>query len=102
MTFNLKNNHTNEIYVFKLVKNEVLHKILGLICQKIKIQDGRGQTFLIYTNKHIKEKKWNIAPTSDLVLHMLDDMCAKFHNSFQIKLSNVLLGILQGQREGRQ
>ncbi len=33
MTMNLKNNHTNEISVFKLVKNEVLHKIPGLFCQ---------------------------------------------------------------------
>ena len=45
MTFNRENNHTNEIGVFKLVKNEVLHKILGLICQKLKIQDGQGQPF---------------------------------------------------------
>ena len=34
MTLNCKNNHTNDIRVFKLGKNEVLHKILGLLCQK--------------------------------------------------------------------
>ena len=43
MTLNRKINHTNEINVFKLVKNEVLHEILGLLCQNIKIQDGRRQ-----------------------------------------------------------
>ena len=32
MTLNCKHNQTNEISVFKLVKNEVLHKILGLFC----------------------------------------------------------------------
>ena len=43
MTLKSKNNHTNGINVFKLVKNEVLHEILGLLCQNIKIQDGRRQ-----------------------------------------------------------
>ena len=33
-----KNNHSNEISVFKLGKNEVLHKILGIFCQKLNIQ----------------------------------------------------------------
>ena len=37
MTLNYKNNHTNDIKVFKLGKNEVLHKILGLLCQKFKM-----------------------------------------------------------------
>ena len=41
MTLNRKNNHTNGISVLKLVENEVLHKILGIFCQKVKIQDGR-------------------------------------------------------------
>ena len=36
MTLNRKNNHTNGFSVFKLVKNEVLHEILGLFCQKLK------------------------------------------------------------------
>ena len=36
-----KNNHSTEFSVFKLVENEILHKILGLFCQKLKIQDGR-------------------------------------------------------------
>ena len=40
MTLNRKINHTNEIGVFK---NEVLHEILGLLCQNSKIQDGRRQ-----------------------------------------------------------
>ena len=35
MTLNRKNNHTNGISVFKLVKNEVLHEIVGLLCQNI-------------------------------------------------------------------
>ena len=38
MTLERKNNHSNEISVFKLGKNEVLHKILGLFCQKLKIK----------------------------------------------------------------
>ena len=43
MTLNNKNNHANEISVglLKLVKNEVLHKIVGIFSQKLKIQDGR-------------------------------------------------------------
>ena len=41
MTLKRKNNHSAEFIVFKLVKNEKLHKILGLFCQKLKIQDGR-------------------------------------------------------------
>ena len=56
MTLNRKNNHTNAISVFKLVENEVLHEILGLFCQKLKIQYGRRQPFWIYANKHMKEK----------------------------------------------
>ena len=40
MTLNHKNNNFNEGSVFKLVKNEILHGILGLFCQKLKIQDG--------------------------------------------------------------
>ena len=41
ITLKRKSNHSNEFSVFKLVKNEVLHKILGLFCEKLKIQDGR-------------------------------------------------------------
>ena len=77
-------NHSNEFSVLKLVKNEVLHEALGLILQKLKIQDGPRRPFWIYANKHTKEKKWNIAPTSNLVLHKLDDMCAKFQDPCQI------------------
>ena len=40
MTLTLKNNHTSGI---KLVKNEVLHNILGLFCQELKFQEGRRQ-----------------------------------------------------------
>ena len=46
MTFKCKNNRSNEFSVFKLVENEVLDKILGLLCQKIKIQDGRDGNHL--------------------------------------------------------
>ena len=45
------------ISVFKLVKNEVLHKILGIFCQKLKIQDVQWRPFWIYAKKHIKEKE---------------------------------------------
>ena len=41
ITLKRKNNYSNEFSVFKLVKNEVLHKILGLSCEKLKNQDGR-------------------------------------------------------------
>ena len=41
LTLKRKNNHSTEFSVFKLVKNEVLHKILGIFFQKLKIQDGR-------------------------------------------------------------
>ena len=56
MTLNRKNYHTNGISVFKLVKNEVLHEILGFFCQKLKIQYGRRQPFWIYANKYMKGK----------------------------------------------
>ena len=46
MTFKRKNNHSTEFSVFKLVENEILHKILGLFCQKLKIQDGRDGNHL--------------------------------------------------------
>ena len=38
MTLKRKNNHSNEISVFKLGENEVLHKILGLFLRKFNIQ----------------------------------------------------------------
>ena len=41
MTLKRKNNHPTEFSEFKLVGNEILHKIIGLFCQKLKIQDGR-------------------------------------------------------------
>ena len=47
MTLKRKNNHSNEVSVhIKLVKNEVLHTILGLSCEKLKIQDGRDGNYL--------------------------------------------------------
>ena len=46
MTLKRKNNHSTEFSVFKLVKNGILHKILGLFCQKLKIQDGRDGNHL--------------------------------------------------------
>ena len=46
MTIKRKNNHSTEFSVFKLVENEILHKILGLFCQKLKIQDGRDGNHL--------------------------------------------------------
>ena len=50
MTLKRKNNHSNVISVPKLVKNEVLHQILRLIFEKLKIQDGRWRPFWIYAN----------------------------------------------------
>ena len=77
MTLNPKINHTNGISVFKLVKNEVLYKILGRSCQKLKIQDGQRKPFWIDANKHIKEKKcvtftigvWSLDPQEFPTLH---------------------------------
>ena len=46
MTLNRKNNYSTKFSVFKLVKNEILHKILGLFCQKLKIQDDRDGNHL--------------------------------------------------------
>ena len=40
MTFKRKNNDSTEFSVLKLVENEILHKIPGLFCQKLKNQDG--------------------------------------------------------------
>ena len=40
MTLKRKNNHSTEFSVFNLVENVIIHKILGLFCQKLKIQDG--------------------------------------------------------------
>ena len=46
MTLKRKNNDSTEFRVLKLVKNEILHKIPGLFCQKLKIQDGRDGNHL--------------------------------------------------------
>ena len=49
MALKYKNNHCNETIVFKLGENEVLHKIPGLLFQKIKIQYGRRQPSIALT-----------------------------------------------------
>ena len=46
MPLKRKNNHSTEFSVFKLFENEILHKIIGLFCQKFKIQDGRDDSHL--------------------------------------------------------
>ena len=56
MILNRNNNHTNKISVLNLVKNEVLHNILGIFCKKLKIQDGRRKPW-IYANNPIKGEK---------------------------------------------
>ena len=48
MTLKRKNNHSTEFSVFNLVENVILHKILGLFCQKLKIQDGRDGNHLVF------------------------------------------------------
>ena len=48
MTLKRKNTHSTEFSVFKLVENEILHKIIGLFCQKVKIQDGRDGNHLVF------------------------------------------------------
>ena len=103
MTFNHKNNHTNEIRVLKLGKNEVLHNIIGLICQKLKIQDGRWQPFWIYANKHIK-KKYETSPLHQILFYICWTTCVQnFITLSGFSLSNVLRGILQLTRSrGRE
>ena len=46
MTLKRKNNNSNEFSVFKLFENEVLHNILWLFCEKLKIQNGHGGNHL--------------------------------------------------------
>ena len=46
MTLKRKNNYSTEFNVFKLVENVILQKILGLFCQKLKIQNGRDGNYL--------------------------------------------------------
>ena len=45
MTLKRKNNIFNVNIVPKLAENEVLHYILGLLCRKLQIQDGRRRSF---------------------------------------------------------
>ena len=46
MTLKRKNNYSTEFSVFKSVEKDILHKIRGLFCQKLKIQDGRDGNHL--------------------------------------------------------
>ena len=46
MTLKRQNNHSTEFSVSKLVESVILHKILGLFCQNLKIQDGRDGNHL--------------------------------------------------------
>ena len=97
MTLNSKNNHTNRICVFKLVKNNVLHEILGLFCQKLKIQYARRMQFWIYANKHMKEKN-EASPLHQILFYIWWMTCVQnFITLSGFKLSNVLWGIPQGQ-----
>ena len=50
MTLKRENNYFSVISVPKLVKNEVLHQILGLLFKNLKIQDGHRRPFWIYAN----------------------------------------------------
>ena len=49
MTFKCETNRSNELSVFKLVENEVLHKILGLLCKKFKM--AATATILVLTSR---------------------------------------------------
>ena len=77
MTLNNKNNHANGISVLKLVKNEVLHKIVGIFCQKLKIQDGRRKPW-IYANKHIKEGK-GVSRDRHMIMWLMQWSCDTKH-----------------------
>ena len=45
MTLKRKNNIFNVISIPKLVENEILHYILGLLCRKLQIQAGQRRPF---------------------------------------------------------
>ena len=45
ITLKRKNNIFSVISVSKLVENEVLHYILGLLCRKLQIKVGRRRPF---------------------------------------------------------
>ena len=49
MTLERENNY--RISVLKLVTNLVLNYILGVLCQKLNIQDDRWRPFRMYANK---------------------------------------------------
>ena len=48
MTLKRKNNIFNVISVPKLVENEVLHYILGLLCRKLRIRVDQWRPFGIF------------------------------------------------------
>ena len=72
MTFNHKNNNTNKIGVFKLFKNEVLHKILWLILQKFKMAESSPFRFMQISISREKMKRRTYICASDLILHIPD------------------------------
>ena len=101
MTLNHENNHTSGISAFKLVKNEVLHKILWLFCQKLKIQYGRLQSFWFNANKHMKEEN-ETSPQHQILFYICWMKCVQNCITLSgFKLSNVLWRIPQGQGEER-
>ena len=60
MTLNSKNNHANEISVHKLVKNEVLHEIVGIFCQKLKIKMVDGSHEFMQISISRREKVYHV------------------------------------------
>ena len=61
MTLKRKNTHSTEFSVLNLVENEIWHKILGLFCQKLKIQDGHDGNHLGFDLLMILNRKNNHA-----------------------------------------
>ena len=59
MTLKRKNNHSKEIIVFRLIKNEVLHKILGFFGKKFKMADENHLGFDLKMNWNHKNSHTN-------------------------------------------
>ena len=69
--------------MFKLVEKEVLHQILGLACQKLRIQYGPRRPFWIYRNNNKRNLFFccppsNIDNRSETVFHAKCDASITF------------------------
>ena len=86
MTLKRKNNHSTEFSVLKMVKNEILHKILGLFCQKLKIQDGRDDNHLDFDLYMTLNRKNNHANGISVLKFVKNEVLHKILEIFCQKL----------------